>query len=77
MVLGGTPIPLYTTSNREDPVLNATAYVSWNYTDWSRLTGFYRFQGNFTDFVVTTGRASTSFAPLAWKSSKLSKVCAR
>jgi hypothetical protein len=56
--LGGTTVALYNTATREDPVLSGNLFVSWNLTDWSRISSYYRFRANFTDFVITTGRTS-------------------
>ena len=56
--IGGSFFSLYSTENRVDPVITADFYVAWNFTDWGRLTGYYQFRGNLTDFYITTGRAS-------------------
>lgn len=56
--IGGQFFSLYSTEQRVDPMITADFHVSWNYTDWGRITGYYQFRGNLTDFFVTTGRAS-------------------
>ena len=56
--IGGQFFSLYSTEQRVDPMITADFHVSWNYADWGRLTGYYQFRGNLTDFFVTTGRAS-------------------
>jgi hypothetical protein len=58
ITFGGTVVPLYSTANREDPIVNVSSFVAWNATDWARLTASYGLQANLTDFVVTTGQAS-------------------
>ncbi|MBN1946298.1 MAG: hypothetical protein JW797_11530 [Bradymonadales bacterium] len=47
-------IPLFNQSEREDPLLSATAFVAYNLTDWLRLSGYYTLRANLTRFVVTT-----------------------
>lgn len=56
--IGGQLFALYSSEDRTDPVVTADFFVSWNFTDWARITGSYEFRGNLTDFFVTTGRSS-------------------
>jgi len=58
VTFGGNDLALYSTGDREDPVVTGGAFVGWNPTGWARFLASYDMRANLTDFVVTTGRPS-------------------
>jgi hypothetical protein len=54
-IVGGSVTDLFSQEERVDPIVSASATLSYNADDWLRFSTYYRLRANLTEFIVTTG----------------------